>query len=246
LLQARRRPPNAEVGFVDVAPALPTLSSPLLARHLTLGCSTGFMTDLRNDWDRLVDRAAAVSSIAVELSAVSASELPGLVRYLVAAPRLPFLFVSVHAPSKGLNGDERQHVAALCRVPAWIDAIVVHPDTILDASLYRQLGRRLVIENMDTRKDVGQAADDLAVLFAQLPAAGLCLDVAHAKDVDPTMQVASEILVRFSSRLSHVHLSSLDESQHHVSLTPEDEELFGSVLERCRDVPWILEAPPRS
>lgn len=203
------------------------------------------MTDLRNDWDRLIDQAAAVSSIAIELSAVSASELPGLLGYLASAPRLPFLFVSVHAPSKGLNGNEGEHVAALCAIPGWVDAIVVHPDTIADASLYRPLGRRLVIENMDTRKNVGQVAEDLALLFSKLPASRLCLDVAHAKDVDPSMKVASEILFQFSSRLSHVHISSLDRSQHHVSLTPEDEELFEPVLDRCRDVPWILEAPPR-
>jgi hypothetical protein len=124
---------------VDVAPALPTLASPLLARHLTLGCSTGFMADLRNDWVRLVDHAAGFSSMAIELSAISASELPGLLSYLGSAPRLPFLFVSVHAPSKGLNGDEMAHVASLCSVPPWVDAIVVHPDTIGDPALYRQL-----------------------------------------------------------------------------------------------------------
>jgi len=221
-------------------------ASPLLARHLTLGCSTGYMAQMRNDWERLVDHAATVSSIAIELSAVSASELPGLLGYLDSAPRLPFLFVSVHAPSKGLNGDEPAHVDALSSMPAWVDAIVVHPDTISDSTLYRRLGRRLVIENMDTRKSTGRVADDLALLFAQLPAAGLCLDVAHAKDVDPTMGEASEILRRFSSRLSHVHVSSLDEAQHHISLSVADEALFESVLTRCRDVPWILEAPPRS
>jgi hypothetical protein len=204
------------------------------------------MAELRNDWVRLVDHAAGLSSMAIELSAISASELPGLLSYLGSAPRLPFLFVSVHAPSKGLNGEEIAHVAALCSVPAWVDAIVVHPDTISEPWLYRQLGRRLVVENMDTRKNAGHIADDLALLFDELPLAGLCLDVAHAKDVDPTMEVASEILRRFSSRLSHVHVSSLDESQHHVSLTAEDEMLFEPVLDRCRDVPWILEAPPRS
>lgn len=229
-----------------MASALSTLASPLLARHLTLGCSTGFMAELRNEWHLLVERAAAVSSMAIELSAVSASELPGLLEYLDGAPRLPFLFVSVHAPSKDLNGDERTHVEALCRVPAWVDAIVVHPDTIFDPTLYLPLGRRLVLENMDTRKEAGQDADHLAALFAELPEAGLCLDVAHAKDVDPTMGAASDILGSFSSRLSHVHVSSLDESQHHVPLTSEDEALFEPVLARCRDVPWILEAPPPS
>jgi hypothetical protein len=201
------------------------------------------MVELRNDWERLVDQAAAVSSMAVELSAVSAAELPGLLRYVRSAPRLPFLFVSVHAPSKGLNGNERAHIDALSRVPAWVDAIVVHPDAIADPALYRPLGRRLVLENMDTRKNTGHSAVDLAAFFEQLPEARLCLDVAHAKDVDPTMEEAAEMLRRFSSRLSHVHISSLDDSQHHVSLTAEDQALFEPVLIRCRDVPWILEAP---
>jgi hypothetical protein len=60
------------------------------------------------------------------------------------------------------------------------------------------------------------------------------------------MDTAVALLRRFSSRLSHIHLSSLDESQHHVPLTLEDETLFGPLLARCRDVPWILEAPPAS
>lgn len=212
-----------------------------------LGCSTGFMAEYRNDWERLVDEASALSSMAVELSALSAPELPGLLAYLHSAPRLPFLFLSVHAPSKDRGGDDEDaFVDELRRIPSWVDAIVVHPDTISEPALYRPLGRRLALENMDTRKDAGHTADDLALLFAQLPAARLCLDVAHAKDVDPTLEVAASLLRRFSSRLSHVHVSSLDESRHHVSLTLEDEALFGPILARCRDVPWILEAPPTS
>jgi hypothetical protein len=229
-----------------MAPELPALASPLLARHLSLGCSTGFMTDFRNDWPRLVNEAAAVSSMAVELSALSSRELPGLLDYLRSAPRLPFLFVSVHAPSKDRGNDEEQLVRDLCGIPSWIDTIVVHPDTISDPALYRRLGRRVALENMDTRKADGQTADDLDGYFDEIPSARLCLDLAHAKDVDPTLDTAATLLQRFSSRLSHVHLSSLDESQHHVPLTPEDETLFGPLLARCRDVPWILEAPPPS
>lgn len=201
------------------------------------------MADLRDMWEALIDRAAAWSSMAVELSALSAAELPGLLTYLGSAPRLPFLFVSIHAPSKGLWADEEELVEALLRIPPWIDAVVVHPDTISDASLYRRLGRRLVVENMDSRKSSGHRAEDLAALFDQLPEARLCLDVAHAKDIDPTMDAARELLRRFARRLSHVHISSLDQSSHHVALTEMDESLFRSVLGRCRDVPWILEAP---
>ena len=225
-------------------PELPTLASPLLSRALILGCSTGFMSEHRSDWTRLVDEAAAISSIAAELSALSGPELPGLIAYLRTAPRLPFVFLSVHAPSKDRVHDERALVQELSQVPVWVDAIVVHPDTIAEPSLYRPLGRRLTLENMDSRKDSGQTAVDLAALYAALPDARLCLDVAHAKDVDPTLTVADELLQRFSSRLSHVHVSSLDESQSHVPLRPEDETSFAPLLARCRDVPWILEAPP--
>jgi hypothetical protein len=229
-----------------MAPELPALASPLFSRHVSLGCSTGFMTEYRDDWECLVEEAAAVSSMAIELSALSAQELPGLLAYLRSAPRLPFLFISVHAPSKDRENDEERLVRDLCGIPTWIDAIVVHPDTISQPALYRRLGRRLALENMDTRKADGQTADDLDGYFAELPSARLCLDLAHAKDVDPTMDMAATLLRRFSSRLSHIHLSSLDESQHHVPLTLEDETLFGPLLARCRDVPWILEAPPPS
>jgi len=229
-----------------MAPELPALASPLLSRHVSLGCSTGFMSEYRDDWERLIDEAASVSSMAIELSALSARELPGLLAYLRSAPRLPFLFVSVHAPSKDREYDEERLVRDLCGIPSWIDAIVVHPDTISDVGPYRRLGRRLALENMDRRKAGGQTADDLDRYFAELPSARLCLDLAHAKDVDPTMDTAVTLLRRFSSRLSHIHLSSLDQSQHHVPLTLEDETLFSPLRARCRDVPWILEAPPSS
>src|SRR3954452_15783997 len=122
------------------------------------------MDEHRSDWVRLVDESAAWSSIAVELSAVSAEELPGLLDYLHGAPRLPFLFISLHAPSKGRIDNETQLVDALCRVPAWVEAIVVHPDTVSDPREYRRLGRRLALENMDTRKRAGHTAEDLAKL----------------------------------------------------------------------------------
>jgi hypothetical protein len=227
-----------------MAPALLSNRSPLLRKHMTVGASTGYMESLRGSWPELVAEAASVSSVAAELSAISEPELPDLLDFLAAAPRLPFRYLGVHAPSKQRVLAEEDLARLLVRIPAWVDAIVLHPDTIHTPSAFQPLGRRLAIENMDTRKHHGQTAQDLSRLFSELPAAGLCFDIAHAKDADPTMGEAVEILERFSGRLRHVHISSLDEAQRHVSLTPEDEELFAPVLERCRDVPWILEAPP--
>jgi hypothetical protein len=79
--------------------------------------------------------------------------------------------------------------------------------------------------------------------FEELPDAGFCLDVAHAQSIGPTLAVAPELLDRFRARLRHVHLSSLIDG-HHVPVAPRDESLFAEVLDRCRDVPWILEGPP--
>jgi hypothetical protein len=113
-----------------------------------------------------------------------------------------------------------------------------------ELSPYAALGRRLVIENMDTRKELGQTVEGLLPFFERLPEARLCLDLAHAKAVDPSMEEGAALLSAFATRLSHVHLSSLDEQSSHVPLTAEDEALFASLLSRCDDVPWILEAPP--
>ena len=136
-------------------------------------------------------------------------------------------------------------VVMLERLARHVETIVLHPDTMDDLALYRRLGAKLSVENMDTRKPVGQHADQLQLIFDELPQARLCFDVAHASAVDPSMGEGEGILERFGARLSHVHVSSLDGRCHHVSLTEEDEDRFDSLLRRCRDVPWILEAPPR-
>lgn len=69
-----------------MVPSLLASSSIILTAHSTVGCSTGYMSDLRGDWPSLVNEAARTSSFAVELSALSEHELPGLVEYLHGAP----------------------------------------------------------------------------------------------------------------------------------------------------------------
>jgi Xylose isomerase-like TIM barrel len=216
-----------------------------LARHHPLGISTGVFAELRSSWPRLVAEACAVSTYAVELSALSESELPGLISYLGSKPRLPFSYVSVHAPVKGLGADEASTAQTLERLPLFVRSIVTHPDALRDVGPYRSLATRLVLENMDDRKHTGRTAGELAAMFDELPQAGFCFDIAHAHAVDPSLSVAQELLDAYRSRLRQVHVSSLRRGSH-VPLTDTDEELFSPILARCRDVPWILEArPPR-
>lgn len=228
-----------------MVPALLVPRCPRVLAHTSVGCSTGYMGAERGDWPELVRRAAATSTVAAELTALSEPELPGLVEYLEAAPSLPFGFVAAHAPTKLMTLPEAKLVALLERLAPYVDAVVVHPDAIGDPALYAGLGRALAIENMDPRKPGGRTVAELEPLFEALPDARLCFDVAHAKAVDPTLAAGAEILARLGGRLGHVHVSSLDAGCHHVPLTEADEALFAPLLGRCRDVPWILEAPPR-
>ncbi len=216
----------------------------IVSRHHPLGASTGYMAEQRGDWLRQIEIAWGVSPLAIELSALSEPELPSLAEFLGSGPNLPFRYISIHGPSKNLQGDEEKLVAELAGLGRHANAIVMHPDTIEDPSVYQVLGHKLLLENMDARKQAGRYQDELAPLFEELPDAGFCLDVPHAWSVDKTMQVAGELLDSFGSRLRHVHLSSLSDDLHHVPLTAEDEELFSSTLKRCLDVPWIFEAPP--
>lgn len=227
---------------VTVSMAMRDAPSALVGHH-PIGVSTGIFEDLRGSWQELVAEACKISTYAVELSALSEDELPGLITYLASKPRLPFRYVSVHAPVKDRNLDEAARARLLSELPLWVRSIVTHPDALEELAPYRELGTRLVLENMDDRKRTGRTADELMVLFDHLPEAGFCFDVAHASSIDPAMEVAEELLNRFRSRLRHVHLSSLQEA-HHVPVTQVDEERFAAILERCRDVPWILEAEP--
>lgn len=232
---------NCSLG--EVNSPLATEMAPLLGHH-PVGASTGYMLAHRGNWLALVEEASRVSSFAVELTALGEDELPPLLRFLAEEPSLPFRYVSVHGPSKERRMPEDELVSQLAGLPPFVDAVVLHPDQMEDPALYAPLGDRLLIENMDSRKDTGMYAPELEQVFAHLPAAGFCFDIAHAWTVDPTMGVAGDLLDRFADRLRHVHLSSISKDLEHVPLSREQEALFMPLLSRCRDVPWILEAEP--
>ena len=214
-----------------------------LSEHHPTGLSTGIFADARAPWRTMVRDASRVSPFAVELSALAESELDGLLTFLAGRPALPFRYVSLHAPTKGRQLPERDLVRRLAETPRVVRAILTHPDVMDEPAVYAALGWRACVENMDSRKSLGQSSDDLAAIFEQLPDAGFVFDIAHAHEVDPSMELAADLLDRFRGRLRHVHLSSISDGRH-VSLTAEDEETFAPHLARCLDVPWILEAPP--
>ena len=225
------------------APTMSAIDELLDLNAGLVGPSTGYMVGARGDWPRLVAAAESCSLDVVELSALSARELPSLLRFLADAPDLPFGHVSVHGPSKGWDGTPAALATALGAIPATVDGIVMHPETIGDVQVFAGLGGRLRLENMDTRKHDARTVAELARYFEALPAARFCFDVAHAQLHDASMGLAHELLDAFGDRLAEVHVSSIQVDGEHVPLRADDAETFLPVLARCAGVPWVLEAP---
>ncbi|HEX8083735.1 MAG TPA: hypothetical protein VF529_05550 [Solirubrobacteraceae bacterium] len=212
--------------------------------RLGVGASTGYMEDERGDWPRLLTAARRVSSEVIELSALSADELPGLAAFLGTSPPLDAAYVSVHAPAKGWDGSPTDLAAAIRdALPPYVRGVVVHPETLGRPQAFSILGDRLLLENMDARKCDARTVDELAPYFADLPEAGFCFDVAHAFNNDPSLRLGHELLDAFGDRLREVHVSSILEDGTHVPLRTDDVRRFWPLLHRCVDVPWILEAP---
>lgn len=209
------------------------------------GITTGCLYDERGNWDALLAVASSISSSTVELSALSYPELPPLLDYLESGFRQGqnrFSEVSVHAPTKSLPVSDTEICELLIRLPRYVTRIIAHPDVVRDWAPWRSLGSRLVIENMDARKNMGKSVEDLEKVFSKLPDARFCLDLAHVTTIDPSMKLADQLLNAFSDRLAEVHVSSVDASAHHVALRTADEIRFEPFSSRCASVPWIYEA----
>src|SRR5260370_7117521 len=96
----------------------------------------------------------------------------------------------------------------------------MHPDTIESPEPWKTFGQLLTIENMDKRKPIGRTSAELQVLFEHLPEARLCFDVAHARQIDPTMVEATQILRDFKDRIWKLHASGLTPRTTHVHISP--------------------------
>jgi sugar phosphate isomerase/epimerase len=178
----------------------------------------------------------------VELSALRVAELGPLVQSLDQVDLSGFEFVSFHAPSRFPVNDEPEVVDYLRRVVTRDIPVVVHPDVISTLEAWQSMGSLLVLENMDKRNRVGRTASDLENLFESFPAAGFCLDLGHARQIDPTMMEARLMLESFGDRLTEVHISDVNTSSRHDALSAYAISAFRSVAKFIPErVPIILE-----
>jgi sugar phosphate isomerase/epimerase len=205
-----------------------------------IGFSTGAIS--RHDFDHALDELRRHGVGVVELSALRYCELKPLVGSLQRLGLDFFDFVSFHAPSRIDPSDERLVIAMLEHVASVNIPIVVHPDIICTPELWLPFGRQLLIENMDKRKTIGRNARELERVFEPFPEAGLCFDIGHARQVDPTMVEARIILEKFSDRLAQVHISEVNTDSRHEPLSYYSIVAFQALAALIpSEIPVILE-----
>jgi hypothetical protein len=209
-----------------------------------IGFSTGALA--KCDFRKGVDLQRREGISAIEISALRDHELRPLLATLPAIdlPNVPY--VSFHAPSKLVETSEADVVKMLeCLPHRW--PIVVHPDIVRTPPLWRSLGSRICLENMDNRKTAGRTVDELRQLFAMLPEAMFCLDVGHARQVDPTMTSALLMLREFGSRLVQLHVSDVGPRGEHLPVGVMAQLAFSRIAQHVPPAcPLIIESivPP--
>lgn len=207
-----------------------------------IGFSTGALA--HGDFRHGLELTKAAGCQAVELSALRQAELVPLLKNLDSLDLGGIRYVSLHAPSQ-FEATWEAAVWELLREQSnrqW--PIVVHPDTLYDFSLWRELGPILCVENMDKRKPIGRTVQELTRIFDQLPDASFCFDIGHARQCDPTMAEACLLLREFGSRLRHVHVSEVNTRSKHDSLSYASILAFREVAHLIpEETPLILETP---
>ena len=205
-----------------------------------MGFSTGSLAG--GDFRSALAALGGSTATAVELSALRETEFLPLIDSLSSLDLSKYQHVAVHAPSRLDVLSEQQVVHRLCNLPPRVQVVIVHADVIKQPSAWKQMGRRLCIENMDKRKATGRTVREMRHLFKPLPSATFCLDLAHARQVDPTLSETIEFLTVFRDRLGQIHLSELNARSRHESLSFAGVAALQWVRDLVpHDVPVILE-----
>ncbi|MCP5056951.1 MAG: hypothetical protein GY937_09540 [bacterium] len=204
------------------------------------GFSTGALA--YGDFRRALDLLTSTTTSAVELSALRDYELETLMSAVASLDLSRYAYVSIHAPSKFSSLTER---AAADLLRPCIDLgfpVVMHPDAIDDPGAWDGFGDLLCLENMDTRKNTGRTPRELKPWFARFPDSSFCLDLGHARQVDPSLGVANELIIEFGDRLRQIHLSEVSAGCKHEPLSVASVAAVQKLAHRIPDAAVILES----
>jgi hypothetical protein len=77
-----------------------------------------------------------------------------------------------------------------------VSGVVVHPAGITDWGVFKGLGARLLVENMDSVTPEGQDIDDLNKYFSEIDA-DMVLDLQHTYSIDKSMGLTNRLIDAF-------------------------------------------------
>ena len=207
-----------------------------------VGFSTGALT--LGDFNKALQWIYDANIKAVELSALRTHELEPLVNSIDKIDTSKFDFISVHAPSNYKESEEKTIVSLLKNFAKRGWPIILHPDSVISWSLWREFGPLLLIENMDNRKPIARNADELEEIFKQVPKARLCFDIGHSYQIDKSMKNALDMVNRFKSRLGQIHISEVSPTSQHLRISSHAMHDFQKVASNIPvHVPVIIETP---
>jgi len=209
--------------------------------HL-LGFSTGALA--LGDFRRGIDLQRIPGVNAIELSALREPELPSLIAAMDNLDLTQFKYRSLHAPSALHDLTSSQLAARLQPVADAGVPIILHPDIIGENfEPWRRLGASILLENMDSRKPVCRTAREMSRYFEELPDARLCFDIGHAHQVDPTMSIAVDFMLRYRDRLAQLHISEVTWECKHTSISTTSAFAFHEISRLIpTDIPVIIES----
>jgi hypothetical protein len=217
------------------------LTTALRSSNPNLGIATGAFILERDDWPAAISRAEEEGWSSIELTAITESRFRALIAHLSSGRGVlsSFTRVSIHAPSHF----DSSPAEALAAIPSSLRGFqfIAHPDVYRGAHSLRELGDRVVFENMDVQKSFGRTVEDLDEIYRSFPAAGFCLDVAHVWTNDPSLELGFDLIEHFRDRLAEVHISGIEEDGTHRLTTGSDLARYEPLLAACSEVPWILE-----
>ena len=209
---------------------------------MNIGFSTGSLA--KGNYELALDMLTNSNSNVVEISSLRESELERIISSFDELFLKKYKYISFHAPSKLKVYSELQLVNQLKKITKKNIYIIVHPDIICDFSLWQSFGSLLCIENMDMRKAIGRTTQDLAEIFYHLPNASFCFDLAHVRQVDPTMIEALDMVKKFGEKIKQLHISVVNSKSLHESLTLEAIIDYRKIAKYInKDTPIILESP---
>lgn len=166
---------------------------------------------------------------------------------LLEQARHGFCEPSVHLPCQPSLSEPEVLAVAHAALEWGYTRLILHPNVIRHFEPWRELGERLLIENLDFRCVGFRYVEELNAILNQLPDARCCLDLGHA--VNGSLCAANDLFESWGNRIGEIHFSEIDplDARHLSNIRPDHIEMCLPILNRVSaNIPIILELAPQS